>query len=59
VAHDARPRSHNVSECQTDTGERLNDISDDYIVRLNVEGGHSPEEIAGQIGCSTSLVYAR
>jgi len=48
-----------VSECQTDTAERLNDISDDYIVRLNVEGGHSAAEIAGQIGCSTSLVYAR
>jgi transposase-like protein len=35
------------------------DISEDDIVRLYVEGGRSAAEIAGQLGCSTSLVYAR
>jgi transposase-like protein len=36
------------------------DISeDDIVVRLYVEGGRSAAEIAGQLGCSTSLVYAR
>jgi transposase len=35
------------------------DISDDEIVRLYVDGGLSAVEVAEQLGCSTSLVYAR
>ena len=35
------------------------DISDDEIVGLYVDGGLSAAEIADQLGCSASLVYAR
>jgi transposase len=35
------------------------DISDDEIVGLYVDGGLSAAEIAEQLGCSASLVYAR
>jgi transposase-like protein len=34
-------------------------ISDDEIVRLYVDGGLSAAEVAEQLGCSASLVYAR
>jgi AraC-like DNA-binding protein len=34
------------------------DVSDDEIIRL-YEHGHTAEEIAGRLGCSTSLVYFR
>jgi transposase-like protein len=34
------------------------DISDHEIVPLHVDGGQSAAEIAEQLGCSTSLVYA-
>jgi transposase len=35
------------------------DISDDEIVGRYVGGGRSAAEIAGQLGCGTSVVYAR
>lgn len=35
------------------------DISDDEIIRLYVDRGLSDAEIAEQLGCSASLVYAR
>lgn len=35
------------------------DVSDDEIVRLYVDGGLSAAEVAEQLGCSASLVFAR